>query len=137
MDILAIGTDLIKKQFGIDIDSSVISEALSSLLGGKGGQIDIPGLVSQLMAGGGLEDIVQSWLGDGQNSAISADQIADFFGSGKISEFASQLGLGEGQATDGLASVIPQLLDKASSGGALLNGLGDIGGILNMAKKFF
>lgn len=137
MDILEIGTDLIKKQFGIDIDSSVISEALSGLLSDKGSQIDIPELVSKLMASGGLENIVQSWLGDGQNSGISADQIAGFFGSGKISEFASQLGLGEGQATKGLAKVIPQLLDKASSGGSLLDGLDDIGGMLNMAKKFF
>lgn len=137
MDILELGTGLIKKQFGIDIDSGIISEALSGLLGDKGGQIDIPELVSKLMANGGLENIVQSWLSDGQNGAISADQISEFFGSGKISEFASQLGLGEGQATEGLARVIPQLLDKASSGGSLLDGLDDIGGMLNMAKKFF
>lgn len=137
MDILEIGTDLIKKQFGINIDSSIISEALSGLLGGKGGQIDVSELVSKLMAGGGLENIVQSWLGDGQNDTISTDQITDFFGSGKISEFASQLGLGKSQATEGLARVIPQLLDKASTGGSLLDGLDDIGGMLNMAKKFF
>lgn len=137
MDILEIGTDLIKQQFNIDIDSGTISDALSGLLGGKGGQIDIQGLVSKLMAGGGLENIVQSWLGDGENSAISADQISDFFGSGKISDFASQLGLAKGQTTEGLANIIPQLLDKASSGGSLLDGLDDIGGMLNMAKKFF
>lgn len=137
MDIIELGTNLIQEKFGLDIDPATISSALSALTGGEGGGFDIQGLVSQFMEGGGLGDIVQSWLGDGANSAISADQIMDIFGSGKVGEFASQLGLGEGQAAEGLADIIPQMIDQASSGGSLLDSLGGLDGVMGMAKKFF
>ncbi len=53
MDILEIGTSLIQNKFGIDLDNGVVSEALSGLLGGDGGSIDIQGLISQFMGSGG------------------------------------------------------------------------------------
>lgn len=136
MDIIEIGTNLIQEKFGINIDSSTISEALTTLLGGKGGEIDLQALISQFMEGGGLENIVQSWLGDGSNNLISADQIGAILGNSKITDFASKLGIDSSQATEGLSEIIPQLIDKASSGGSLLDGL-DVSSVLGMAKKFF
>jgi uncharacterized protein YidB (DUF937 family) len=59
------------------------------------------------------------------------------FGSSKISEFASTLGLSQEEAAGGLSDAIPQMVDKASSGGSLLDSVGGLSGALGMAGKLF
>lgn len=137
MDILEIGTQLIQEKFGIDLEGGVIADALTSLLGGEGGAIDIQELISRFTAGGGIEDIVGSWLGDGGNSSISVEQIQNILGGDNIANFASQLGIDTSGAAEGLTEVIPQMIDKVSSGGSLLDNLGGAEGVLGLAKKFF
>ena len=56
------------------------------------------------------------------------------FGSDKISEFASKLGLSEDEAAGGLSEALPQLVDKASSGGSLLESMGGISGALGIIR---
>ncbi len=139
MDLVKLGTELILGKLGESTSESGISSALSSLLGGANGEggLDLGGLVSKMIAnGGGLENVVGSWLGDGDNAIISASQIKDILGSDKISEFASQLGIGEDVAADSLAEAVPQMVDKGSSGGSLLDAVGGIDGVLDLAKKF-
>lgn len=121
---------------GLDIGS--LTSALAGLSGGdssKGG-FDLGSLLSNMDAGG-LGAIAQSWLGDGENTAISADQITDMLGPEKISEFASKLGLSNAEAAGGLSEALPQMVDKASSGGSLLDSIGGVSGALGMASKLF
>lgn len=59
------------------------------------------------------------------------------FGSDKISEFASKLGLSEDEAAGGLSEALPQLVDKTSSGGSLLESMGGLSDALGMAGKLF
>ena len=84
-----------------------IASALSNLLGNgdsSDGGLDISSLVTGMMnKGGGLENIVGSWLGDGGNEAVSGSQIKDILGEDKISEFANKLGIDEDSAADSLA----------------------------------
>jgi uncharacterized protein YidB (DUF937 family) len=80
---------------GLDIGN--LTSALSDLAGGgssKGG-FDLGSLLSK-MDSGGLGAIAKSWLGDGNNKAISSGQISNMLGSDNISEFASKLGLSTG-----------------------------------------
>lgn len=113
-----------------------VAGALSGLLGdGKGG-LDLSGLLSHL-DGAGLAGLAQSWLGDGANSNISASQITQIFSQDKLSNFASQLGLGQEQAVTGLEGAIPAIVDNASSGGELLDSLGGASGLMDMAKGLF
>ena len=136
---MKLGTDLIASKLGINTNQSGISSALSNLLGGGGGDggLDIGSLVTGMLGkGGGLENIVGSWLGDGDNDAISGTQIKDILGGDKISEFASQLGIGEDDAADSLAEAVPQMVDKGSSGGSLLDSVGGVSGVIDLAKKF-
>lgn len=123
---------------GSGLDSSSLTSALGGLLGGgdSGGGLDVGSLLSN-MNSGGLAGLAQSWLGDGENEAISADQVTSMLGSDKISEFASQLGLSEDEAAGGLADALPQMVDNASSGGSLLDSIGGVSGALNMAGKLF
>lgn len=119
---------------GLDMDALV--SALSGLSGGSDGNIDIGSILSKMQSGG-MADLAQSWLGDGENQNMSNDNVAEMFGNDKISEFASKLGLSQDEAVGGLRDAMPQMVDKASSGGSLLESIGGIDGALNLASKLF
>ena len=125
---------------GSGLDSSLLTSALGGLLGGggssDGGGLDLGSLLSN-MDSGGLAGVAKSWLGDGDNESISTDQVTSMFGSDKISEFASQLGLSHDEAAGGLADALPQLVDNASSGGSILDSIGGVSGAMNIASKIF
>lgn len=134
MDIIAIGTQLLNERLGLSADADTIASALRSLLGDGDGNIDLAGLASR-MAGGNLDAILQTWLGDGDNAPVSAQDILGLFGQGQVSEFASTVGTDTDSAATGLADVLPRLMDQASSGGNLLDSLGGAGGLLGAAKS--
>jgi len=136
MDILQLGAQLLSEKLGLEIDADTITSALSSLLGDGQGNIDLAGLASKMASSGELGGLVSSWLGDGANSAISADSIMGLLGENQVSGFASKLGVETGAAASGLADVLPQLIDKASSGGSLLESAGGLGGLMGAAKSF-
>jgi len=119
---------------GLDIGS--LTSALSGLTGGSQGGLDISSLVG-LMQNKGMGDLLQSWLGDGQNQAISGDQVKSLLDSDQISSFASQLGLSEDEAVGGLQDALPQMMDHASQGGNLLDSLGGAKGMMGLAGKLF
>lgn len=137
MDIIEMGASLLSEKLGLNVDATQISAALSGLLSNESGQLDLGGLASKMAASGGLGDILNSWLGDGANAAISPDTISSIFGSDKLSEFASQLGTDSASAAGGLAEVLPEVMDKASSGGSLLDMAGGAEGLLGAAKSLF
>jgi uncharacterized protein YidB (DUF937 family) len=123
---------------GSGLDLQKLVQALGGLLADNnaGSDIDLGSLLAKLNAGG-LSGIVSSWLGDGANQGISADQITSMFGQDKVSAFASELGLSHDEAAGGLADALPQMMDKASSGGSLLDSIGGVSGALGMAGKLF
>ena len=146
MDLMQLGTQLLMNKLGGNASEGGVMSALAGLLGSgdsnnSSGGLDIGSLVSSMMSdqGGseGLQGMVASWLGDGDNDAISGDQIKSLFGDDKIAEFAGKLGVDESTAADSLADAVPQMVDKSSSGGSLLDAVGGIEGALNIAKKFF
>ncbi len=123
---------------GSGLDLSSLTSALSGLTGGNddNGGFDIGSLLGKMQEGG-MGDVAQSWLGDGDNAELSDDHVTSMFGSDKISEFASQLGVSQEEAVGGLREALPQMVDNASSGGSLLDSIGGIGGALNIAKSLF
>ncbi|PIE56845.1 MAG: hypothetical protein CSA34_02475 [Desulfobulbus propionicus] len=119
---------------GSNLDLQTIISAISGLVGGEG--FDLAAIVSKLKAGG-LGEIAMSWLGNGTNQGISLDQVKGVFGSEKIDAFAAQLGLNTEEAAGGLSEALPLLIDKASSGGSLLDSFGGVEGVAGLAGKLF
>ena len=115
-------------------NSAAMSGVLNSLIGG-GDKADVGGLLNGLKEKG-LGDVASSWLGDGENAPISADQLKDVLGAEKVSQAAAELGTDEGSLLDGLKDAIPQMVDQGSSGGSLLDKVGGLGAVAGMAKKF-
>ena len=126
MDLKVIGTNLIMSKLGGG-DKNAIGSALEGLLGSG---TDLSGIVSKFSQGG-LGSQLASWLGDGDNAEISADQLTQVLGSDKVSEFASKLGTDESTAASSLSELLPSLIDKSSKGGSLV---GTVGGF---ASKLF
>jgi len=119
---------------GSSLDADTIVSALSNLTSGEGG-LDIGSIISNMQSSN-LVETLQSWLGDGDNSAISDQQISDVLGSENISTFASQLGLSEEEAIGGLQDALPVIVDSVSSS-PLFNLVGGIDGAMALASKFF
>lgn len=46
----------------------------------------------------------------------------DLFGQDKVKSFADEIGVDEATASNGLSDIIPDLIDKNSEGGSLLDG---------------
>jgi len=137
MDVKSLATQLLMKQIGKTNDSTAAESALGELIGG-GDSFDLGAIVGQFTgAGGDVADKAKSWLGDGANQSIDANQLKDALGADKIDAFAAKLGVDRDEASDGLSKILPQLIDKGSQGGNLLESVGGVGGLASMASKFF
>jgi uncharacterized protein YidB (DUF937 family) len=79
---------------------------------------DLGGIVNQLQQGG-LATQVQSWLGNGQNMPVSADQLRAALGNEHVREIAQHLGLPVDQALSMLSQHLPNMVDQASPNGEL------------------
>ncbi|MFQ3247391.1 MAG: hypothetical protein ACI9SP_004047 [Arenicella sp.] len=138
MDMMQLATQVLASKLGGNAsqsDSSV-ENVIGNLLGASNGSgIDLGSLVSTLQ-NSGLGDIAQSWLGDGDNSDISRTQVESIFGSDKIQNAARELGTDQNDLLRGLQDMLPQVVDKSSSGGSLLDSIGGMGGLANLAGKF-
>jgi uncharacterized protein YidB (DUF937 family) len=119
------------------LDINQIQSALSGLLGSQGGNLDLGKIVASMNQQGGLQSIVASWLGDGDNAPISPDEVKNVLGSDQISQFASKLNIDPDTALNGLSQSLPAMVDKASSGGSLLDSFGGVGGLMNTVGKLF
>ena len=80
---------------------------------------NLAGLVTALEKGG-LGPQVQSWLGNGANLPITADQLKAVLGNSQVHDFARHLGLPVDETLKLLAQYLPQVIDKASPNGTLV-----------------
>jgi uncharacterized protein YidB (DUF937 family) len=85
----------------------------------------ISGLV-QSFHQGGLGEVVTSWVGNGQNLPISADQIQAVLGSETVQRFAAQLGLNPSDVSGKLAQYLPQIIDTLTPNGQVPQGGGNL-----------
>lgn len=143
-DLLEEGAVLIKgnsDEATNNLDTNSIIEGLGNLLGDGQGGLDLRTFVSGLSVGG-LGAIASSWLGSGENSPISSEQISELFGAEKISEFASTLGVSVDSASGALSDSIPQIVDKFTAGEGsivdqMLDKVGGSSGAMDMLSKMF
>ena len=109
-----------------------LSDILGSLLANNSEVGGLNGLVEKFNQHG-MGDIVSSWIGQGNNLPISADQITSALGNGTLGNIASQMGIDPAQLSGQLAQMLPGLIDKLTPNGALPEGgLGQSGDLMGM-----
>jgi uncharacterized protein YidB (DUF937 family) len=79
---------------------------------------DMQGLVNQLQQGG-LGDQVKSWLGNGSNIPVTADQLRAALGNDQVKQIAEHFGVPVDAALKLLAEHVPAAVDQASPNGTL------------------
>lgn len=86
----------------------------------------------------GLTDVVQSWIGSGQNFPISSDQVQQVLSSNVLQQLATKLGIDSQMASGIVAQFLPEIVNKLSPDGLEPNNTDIISTGLSMLKnKFF
>lgn len=78
----------------------------------------LDGLLEQFQ-GAGLGDVLGSWIGTGQNRAISPEQIGQVFGQDRLSSLGQQIGMGGQDLASELSQILPGLIDQMTPQGEL------------------
>jgi len=89
---------------------------------------------------GGLGDVVQSWVGNGDNQSISPDQLHNVLGSDVVSNLAQKVGMQPDQVSGLLAQVLPHVVNAGTPNGEVPSGgqinsesvLGTLGGLASL-----
>lgn len=114
----------------------IAGKALGALGGGdqKGALVqEIVGMLTSQQAGGlsglvqqfgsrGLGDIVNSWVGTGQNMPISPGQVQQGLGTDVVNQLATKVGVPADQVSALLARFLPQAVDRLTPEGKIPQG---------------
>jgi uncharacterized protein YidB (DUF937 family) len=69
------------------------------------------------MTNAGYGEHAQSWVGTGQNMPIGPDDLERILGRSNIAQIAQQAGLSEADTSQGLAALLPEVVDHVTPGG--------------------
>ncbi len=99
------------------LEAAVLPAVLNEVLG-SGGQGGLNAIVAKLQQAG-LGDEVRSWLGNGQNLPITAEQLQQVLGSDTVRQLAARYNIPVDQISQILAQQLPNAVDQASPDGKL------------------
>ena len=99
------------------LEAAVMPVVLSEVLG-NGSQGGLNAIVAKLEQAG-FGDQVKSWIGNGQNLPITAEQLQQALGSDTVKQLAARFNIPFDQLARVLAQQLPQAVDHASPDGRL------------------
>jgi uncharacterized protein YidB (DUF937 family) len=99
------------------LEATVVPVVLSEVLG-NGSQGGLSAIVAKLQQAG-LGDQVKSWIGNGQNLPITAEQLQQVLGSDTVRQLAARFNIPVDQLSKVLAQLLPAAVDHASPDGKL------------------
>lgn len=109
-----------------------IANVLSALLANDGELGGLNGLVAKFNQAG-LGDLVMSWIGNGENRPVSADQLSQVLGGDLLGKAAGQLGIDPSQLSGQLSAMLPGVIDKLTPNGAIPErGVGNAGDLMGL-----
>ena len=65
----------------------------------------------------GLTNVLESWLGSGQNLPISPSQVQQVLGADVVSDMANKVGLDTMATSEALSRLLPKVVDKITPDG--------------------
>jgi uncharacterized protein YidB (DUF937 family) len=86
------------------------NEGLGGLLGGLGGLLE-------KFQQGGQGNVINSWIGSGQNQPVQPGQLGTILGPNIIKTLAQSTGLSEEELTKQLSQILPGVVDKLTPNG--------------------
>lgn len=107
-----------------------ILNMVHSLIDSSGG---LNGLLQKLQSAG-LAEQVTSWLGNGTNLPIDANQLVGALGENTFSNLASKFGANESDVSSGIASMLPKVVDMLSKDGKVEDSSFSIDKLVSLLK---
>jgi len=83
---------------------------------GSSGGLDV--LINQFKQSG-LEDVINSWIGTGQNQAISPNQLRNALGQKTVNDLSRQSGAPQDDLLSQLSRYLPGVIDRLTPNGQL------------------
>ena len=128
--------------------NNLASSALGNIGGGKGALVmaivqmvqNQPGGVQGLLQSfqqQGLGNAVQSWISNGENQSVSPEQVTQALGHDQVQQVADQAGISHEEASSGIASLLPQIVDKLTPNGEMPQSNNLMGEGLQLLKGHF
>jgi uncharacterized protein YidB (DUF937 family) len=103
--------------------ASTLLEGVISLLAQQGGGPSGAGgglqLLARMFEQQGLGDVLSSWIGTGQNRAISPEQLGRVFGADQISRISQRAGVSPSDGLGVLAQMLPLVVDRLTPQGQI------------------
>jgi uncharacterized protein YidB (DUF937 family) len=116
---------------GASSDHHNVADALSQVMQEHPQGMD--GILNQLKQNG-LANEVQSWVGSGENKAITPDQVQQGFGSEMLGNIAQRAGISPSVASGVIAVVLPLVVSHMSGNSGQP---AQPGGLAGLASKIF
>ena len=117
---------------GMVTSNPQILQAITGMLSNDGAHGGLGGLMAKFQQAG-LGDAAKSWVGSGENQAVTGDQVTSALGTDTISDLATKMGVSHDDAAGSLATMLPGLIDKLTPHGAAPEGgLGNSGDLMGM-----
>ncbi len=93
-------------------------KASQAQAGGAAQDTGLGGLLAQLQAAG-LDDVVKSWVGTGQNKPVQPDELGDALGKKTVTQMADKAGCSQDDLLTQLSKALPGLIDKLTHDGRI------------------
>jgi uncharacterized protein YidB (DUF937 family) len=100
------------------LEAAVVPVVLSEVLGNGSQGGGLSAIVAKLQQAG-LGDQVKSWIGNGHNLPITAEQLQQVLGSDTVKQLAARFNIPVDQLAKVLAQQLPTAVDHASPDGHL------------------
>ena len=110
--------DLVMKNPQIVTAALAMLNPKDTSVGTSGGLADVIGAFNK----GGLGDVMSSWVGGGPNKPVDPGALSNVLGSDVLGQFARQAGIGHGDASSVLASILPELVNQMTPQGQVPQG---------------
>lgn len=110
-----------------------VGGSIMEMIQGHGGGLS--GLVDKFKESG-FADTVSSWVGTGENKAISGSAIQQVLGNEKLQALADKLGISMDQVASKVSEYLPQIVDKLTPDGKVPEGGALEKGMSMLKEKF-
>jgi uncharacterized protein YidB (DUF937 family) len=123
-------------QGGANGNAGALVGALGGLLGSDGDHGGLGGLVNKFQQAG-LGQIASSWVSQGANQPVTADQVHQALGADTVSKLASQTGIDVKSLLPMLATALPAIVNQLTPNGQVpAQGAGTQNELLSMLTGF-
>jgi len=104
------------KFLGAGVQNPLVDTVLNLITNPETGGLQ--GLV-QSFKNKGFDEIISSWISTGKNLPVSGEQVQNVIGMDQILQIAKTVGSSREEVSGGLASLLPEIIDKLTPNGTL------------------